>query len=133
MAACLEAKGWEMEVHLDNSYSVGGDGIPKEQIDQYFADQDDCRRQLGHAQPIPPMTREQAEDYFEELFEVADCVRSMGYPVGEAPSRQWAVEALMQETIDLGDWPYGPLQDSGISPAELEELYAACPLPARPS
>lgn len=133
MAACLEAKGWQMEVNLDNSYSVGGDGIPEEQVEQYFTDQDDCRRQLGHDQPLPPMTRAQAEVYFEHLLAVADCVRDEGYPVGEPPSRQVAVEALMQPTIDLGDWPYGPLHESGISPLELEALYAACPLPARPS
>lgn len=78
------------------------------------------------------MTREQAEAYDEQLFEVAECVRRAGYPVGEPPSRQAAVEALMQPIFDLGGWPYGRLEDSGISPSEPDELYATCPLPARP-
>lgn len=132
MAACLQAKGWDIVVYPDDSYGIGDEGIPPEQVDQYFADQDECRNGVGAGQPPPPMTEAQAGKYFDDLVAVAECVRERGYPVGDPPSRQAAIEALMQPTINLGDWPYGPLQNSGITADELNELYAACPLPPRP-
>lgn len=129
IAECLRDKGWEVKVHPDNSYSVGG--IPQEQVAQFEADDQTCQ-EAGDHEPPPPMTQEQAGAYYEALWEVAECVRGQGYDPGEAPSRQAAVEALMAPIIDLRGWPYGDLQ--GIESAqELDELYAACPQPTRPS
>lgn len=103
-----------------------------QQEDQYRADYDICVDQVQPDEPRPPMTEEQAETYFDALLEVADCVRGLGYQVAEPPSRQAAVEALQQPIIDLGWDPYeDPVRNAGTE--EIDNVYRACPQPARPS
>lgn len=129
IAACLQEKGWDVTAHPDNSVSAE---IPVQQEDQYRADYDICVDQVQPDEPRPPMTEEQAETYFDALLEVADCVRGLGYQVAEPPSRQAAVEALQQPIIDLGWDPYeDPVRNAGTE--EIDNVYRACPQPARPS
>lgn len=131
VAACLQGKGWDVTAHPDNSYSVAG--LPQDQVSQYEADEEACRSSAGMDQPQPPMTLRQAEEYYDALVEVADCVRDLGYQVDDPPSRRAAVEALMRPTVDLDGWPYGNDNLRGLSPEEYDELFAACPEPALPS
>lgn len=79
------------------------------------------------------MTDEQAEEYFDALLEVAECVRELGYQVADPPSRQAAVEALQQNVIDLGWDPYEDVTLNAGSNDKTDEVYRECPQPPWPS
>src|SRR5690606_7917850 len=103
LAACVRDKGWDAEPQRDGSVIYS---FPEEQRDQFTADRDACNEELGANEPPPPMNEDDAEAMFDALLETAECVRGLGYPVDEPPSRQAAVEALMQPIINLGWDPY---------------------------
>lgn len=122
MAACLDAKGWDVRADSDGGVVVGG--FPEEQHDRFLEDQAECLSEHGSAL-TQAITAEEAERLWDELLAVAECVRALGYHVPEPPSRQAAVEALQRTPIMLEWWPH-----DGVPPAEQNRSYAECPPPA---
>lgn len=129
IADCLRELGWDVTTHPDNSMSTGG--IPDDQRDRFDSDHKQCIQEGGFDQPRPPITEQQASEYFDALLEAGDCVSDLGYLVDDPPSRQAAIEALQQERIDVGWDPYE--QVILTEPSKLEDVYRECPPPRLPS
>lgn len=124
MVDCLTDRGWPVEATEDGGVRTT-DGIPTEQGDQYEADRDECSAQFGYDQP-PTVTRAEAEEIFDTLLGVAECMRDRGYSVPERPSEQAFVEALMDRPLPI--WhPYDAVPDDSIS--EKEAVREQCPVP----
>lgn len=123
LAVCMQDLGWEVEVladgRIDSSY-------PTTQRDAFEADYDECTQLAGLDEPLPPLTQEEAAEYFEALLAAAECLEDLGYSVADPPSRELAIEELQKEIIDLGWDPYDSAKSSEDS---MTEAYTECPPP----
>lgn len=128
MQRCLGEKGWEVEVSWDNS--IGMSGLPPEQRDQYDADVQVCLAAFGYDEPPRPLTQEEAQDLYDAMLLVAECVRGLGYTVPDPPSKQTYAEWLTTPG-GLAKWtPY-----SGIPMTSRDDRKRAqqeCPPPPHP-
>ncbi len=89
----MDEQGWDTRVTADGGLSAS---IPDEQLEQYQHDLDECAARFGYDEPPPPLTRQEAEAYYDELVQATECVRELGYPTPEPASKQATVEALMR-------------------------------------
>jgi hypothetical protein len=126
MVRCLTDKGWDIDDGGDG-YGVHG-GVPLAQVDQFDADKDACQARFGYDQlPGPSVSHDEAEDIYDLLLGVADCVRALGYDVPPPPSKQAFVEQLVAHPIP--SWhPYDEVFQRG-NPAEIQRVEAECPIP----
>jgi hypothetical protein len=126
MVRCMRDKGWD--TFAVRGGGIGTRGVPDEQMDQYRADEEKCYADLGFGVGQPPtVTRGEAEELYDVLLEVADCVRGLGYSVPEAPSRQAFVEQLISYPIP--EWhPYDVLYETADT-ASIQQAEAQCPIP----
>lgn len=127
MVRCLSAKGWDVRADADDE--VHAEAIPEAQIDQYRADRDACMAEFGYDEP-PSITPEVASGYYDKMLALADCLRGLGYPVPDPPSR----EAFVEELVATGgsSWfPYEAVQDAAFAgdADAFREADAACPQP----
>lgn len=128
MVGCLTDKGWKVELDEEDGGVFNPEPIPDEQRDRFLADRQACVEKFGYDQ-LPRWTREDAEAYYDALVEAADCVRGLGYPVPEAPSRQTVVENLMNGR--LPGWnPYEDVTRNPESITEINRVFAECPQPS---
>jgi hypothetical protein len=126
MVRCMTDKGWHVEVRDGGWGDV--DGVPEAQVDQWDADADACRTELGHDTGPPVITPEEAGEMYDLLVEVAECVRDLGYHVPEPPSRQSFVEDLVEYPIP--SWhPYDVVYDRASGAGDIRRVEAACPIP----
>jgi hypothetical protein len=91
-AACLRDRGWDVEVSWDGGiYAEYKD----EQAEQYRADLEECRLEVGFSKEGEPMTEERAKKFYDKWLVIADCVRDLGFDVDDPPSEQAFVEAMI--------------------------------------
>lgn len=126
MVRCLTERGWDVEVTAEG-WGTGPAGIPNEQYDQYGADRAECESQFGYDQPSPPsLDQAAAEEQYDLLLVVAACIRDLGHPVSEPPSRQAYVEAAMENPVAV--WhPYDDVFNSGDFNA-IQQVERECPV-----
>lgn len=123
VARCLLERGWEVKVEADG---VTAD-VPPEQQERLNADMEECIEQFGDSPPAFPQTAAAAEQQYDMLLAVAECVSGLGYPVDDPPSRQAYVEAMLNE--QLPHWhPYQHLYEDGYPLTEVGQVRAQCPV-----
>ncbi|MGH8827472.1 MAG: hypothetical protein ACRDVZ_07710 [Jiangellaceae bacterium] len=132
MVECMTDRGWS--VHADsagNSWSMDA-GIPESQMEQFESDSRSCEEEFGYDVLAPPPSREEAEELYDQLLTVAECVRDLGYPVEYPQSKQSYVEELMASKIP--SWhPYNLFYASIEFESELNKVQDACPVEWLPS
>ncbi len=105
-----------------DGFTVGS--IPVEQREVFWEADADCQRQAGPRPVAPPPSEEEIAQIYEELLEVADCLRNEGYDIAPAPS----LEAFV-DTYETGPWhPYLSLPDD-LSASEWDRLERVCAQP----
>jgi hypothetical protein len=120
MQQCLSDEGWEVEVSWDGGIEFS---LPADQTDQFMAAQQVCLERTGYDRPME-YTLEEAASLYDELLEVADCVRDLGYAVADPPSRQAYAEQLARGEHATWHPYYGA---GATSPDEVREKWEACP------
>jgi hypothetical protein len=124
MHRCMSEKGWETEISWDGG--LGLSGVPADQVDQVDADVRECRERFGYDRPARIPSQQEAEELYDALMDVAECVRERGFPVPDPPSRQAYVEDFL--TDGYVTWhPYDTVRQNAAN--ELPQIAEACPAP----
>jgi len=98
--------------------------VPREQQESYEAALRVCSATVDEALPEPPVLT--GRDYYEALVDAAECLRRLGYSIGDPPSLDSFLESL---SSNRPPWsPYLDLPDS-MSQQAWNEALAACPQP----
>jgi hypothetical protein len=83
---CLRERGWDVNLEVDG-WSM--EGVSEQQSDAYSRDQGECQDLSGlNDISVPPLTDDRLKDIYAYEVELADCLRSEGYDIPEAPSEQ---------------------------------------------
>lgn len=122
MEECLKAKGWSAKAKPDGGLETLD--IPTEREQEFEVDFAACTAEYGYDLPAKPIDAERAAEIFDALLKAADCVAALGYRVDEPPIRQFAIEQLQKEAIDLG-WH----SHEHVPPLEQDMAYTKCPAP----
>jgi len=122
-AQCLIDGNWPVTSNAaGDGFTVGS--IPVEQREAFWEADADCQRQAGPRPVAPPPSEEEIAQIYEQLLEVADCLRKEGYDIAPAPS----LEAFV-DSYETGPWhPYLSLPDD-LSASEWDRLERVCPQP----
>jgi len=97
--------GWsEAEVYVDAvNLGIGTEAPNIEVSDAMWEAWQICAVEFP---PIPieehPITVAQAEDFYTALMAAEQCLRDLGYPISEPPSRQVIVDDVMN--LPMGAW-----------------------------
>lgn len=92
MSRCLNEAGWAVELSPDGSIEAS---YPSEQRSQYLAAMQACQAEFGYDLPLPSLSPPEAEALLDQIVSAADCLRSRGFAVPEAPSRQASIDGLV--------------------------------------
>lgn len=96
--------------------------IPDDQTERYLEVLAECDKAVGWDQ-VPEWTEEQWREEYESLKESAECLRSEGYDIPDAPSFEVYLE-------NPNYTPYRYVSPSaGVSIAEWRRLNDVCPQP----
>lgn len=118
---CLAPKGWDVNTSGDGFRST----VPAEQHDRYELDNATCRAQLEFGTFATPAM---GAGWYDQVVASADCLRGLGYPISEAPSRETYVEQLVE--WQLPDWdPYAEVFTAAGGPSGVRDAQSACPAP----
>jgi hypothetical protein len=106
--ACLETRGYTVEVDLEESsldFTLGND---QRQADAQAALQD-CQREIDPArlEPPPPLSAEQLREWYQFVLNEVECLQIAGYELADVPPEQ-----VFVDTEAAWD-PYQALIDTG--------------------
>lgn len=122
MQACLTERGWAVSLGTDGSFIT--DNIPNGQRDVYFADEDDCRKQLGYDQPPPALSDDQVREAYQHGLWDWKCLDENGYSPDPPPSEQTFVDGY-HATITL--WSPFSQYTATLPQDDLGQLFSECP------
>lgn len=120
MVDCLDSRGWEVTLKVDNSISAI---VPPEQQEQYDADVAGCQDLVGwpDVSTMAPYTDEQLAELYEYEKQNAACLEEFGYTF-DIPSPQVYIDRYRNGSpwsAFSAHFPYAQ--------AEYEKLMTACP------
>lgn len=95
IAACLEAKGWTVELiqNADGSSAISAPGVSRANSPDFYRDAGDCDVELP---PIKwPETEAEYREYYERWIGRYDCMVDAGFDLDEAPSFDTWYEVML--------------------------------------
>lgn len=127
--ACMTDRGWQVTRTGGEVWNGGAHiSVPEEQEEVFEIDDQACMRESGRsALGAPTVSAEDAAALYDLLLPVADCVRRLGYPVTDPPSKQSFVDNLVAYPIP--SWhPYS----EAVKLGKLADVEKNCPVPDWP-
>lgn len=119
---CLTAAGWDA---VANQYGVSVPSVTVDQREEFQRALDDCERQIGKFPPEPNKTKAEIGELFDYyVTTTSECVRDLGYRVGDPPSRDSYIEDYY--TAEVLWSPYSEVPDD-ISQEDWDTLNRDCP------
>jgi hypothetical protein len=128
MADCVGEAGFSMSASIDSDglETLATHGIPDGRTDDELDKAlKSCGKSTGWSAPPPPLTVEQATDFYDRASLVTTCLAEHDLPTTEAPARQTFVDAALKNSF-IWD-PYASANNApgrtGPAPQEV------CPMP----
>jgi len=119
MITCLRQLGWQVNETDDGGYGVALNGASD---DEYFADQRECRDEVG-AEPMADLSQEELRSRYDWRREQYECLIDNGFDVGDPMSYETFVDNYQRTGRAHWD-PISMLADNGQAVQNATEL---CP------
>ena len=130
---CMVDAGWDVELVEQPGGLYGLEGTyPDDQKEQYDRALAACQLEGGMGDGPPPMTADEADEYFDALNETAQCLEGEGFEVPPAPSRQAFIDAATRGDLSLWDVYGGFFPENPEEEVDVDAFLTAqeaCPLP----
>ena len=121
MQACLEEKGWDVEVSPDGGMNMT---VPTGQEDAYDTDVKACEESFGY-DVVPVYSDDQVREIYKKVVATAQCLAEQGHDPGTPPSEQTFVEQVQNGP---GGWdPYSDLYPATMDDEEYYAALGECP------
>lgn len=119
MEWCLTELGWDVSATEDGG-GIDWNVVNEGDDEQRQADTHGCSELIGHGED-EYFTEDYLARSYDERVQQAECIRELGYEIGEPPSREVFIEQSQQERIAV----YDPLLD--LPGDEIEAAQESCP------
>lgn len=122
---CMADKGWKFTRDIAGLHV---DGVPEEQDQQFYADDEECAESSGLARAQDPTgwTADQKRELYDREVQNHDCLLAIGRPSEEPPSFETYLELLASDQKYMAINAYN---EEMASLAEYEEAVRQCPPP----